>query len=507
MKGREHYPVVGVLLGISAAGLLAFACPAAHGAEKASEKLLAQGRELFLREWVPDDRRSHAGDGLGPLFNGNSCTECHHLGGVGGAGSNDTNVSLLSAFIVRRENQETKDFFDWSLVIGDWILGLRHQPQLDRAKLAELHPAFRTSNSVAVHRFSTSEEYAKWRKEFSASPTDKIADRELVGLDEFGTDHDKSVGKVTVKFVGSQRNTPALFGVGLIDAIPERVLAGVAAEQAKLASRQRANSLTLSDRPRLSEMGISDSDLLPVTGRVSKLKDGRAGRFGWKGQVASLREFTLQACAVELGLEVPAVAQSPPPWKKDYKAPGLDLSAAQCDALIAFVAALPRPKERKPETDPHTAEIANGRKLFGEIGCADCHRPKLGAVEGIYSDLLLHDMGDELSDNGFYGASVLADSGEGKVEPIPELVLDAPQPDPKKEKPPKFGAAPREWRTPPLWGFRDSAPYLHDGRANSLAEAVAQHQGEGLESSIRFSELSLQQRRQVELFLKSLTAP
>ena len=43
-----------------------------------------------------------------------------------------------------------------------------------------------------------------------------------------------------------------------------------------------------------------------------------------------------------------------------------------------------------------------------------------------------------------------------------------------------LGAAKRgEWRTPPLWGFRDSAPYLHDGRAQDLAQAVALHGGQG----------------------------
>jgi CxxC motif-containing protein (DUF1111 family) len=44
------------------------------------------GKELFTREWLPGDSRSHAGDGLGPLFNARSCVACHHLGGVGGAG-------------------------------------------------------------------------------------------------------------------------------------------------------------------------------------------------------------------------------------------------------------------------------------------------------------------------------------------------------------------------------------------------------------------------------------
>jgi CxxC motif-containing protein (DUF1111 family) len=54
---------------------------------------LAQGKELFTHEWVAGDRLSHAGDGLGPVYNAQSCAACHRLGGIGGAGSNETNVS------------------------------------------------------------------------------------------------------------------------------------------------------------------------------------------------------------------------------------------------------------------------------------------------------------------------------------------------------------------------------------------------------------------------------
>src|SRR6516165_3748312 len=63
------------------------------------KKALEQGKELFTREWVAGDRRSHAGDGLGPVYNAQSCAACHKLGGIGGAGTNDTNVSLVTAFV------------------------------------------------------------------------------------------------------------------------------------------------------------------------------------------------------------------------------------------------------------------------------------------------------------------------------------------------------------------------------------------------------------------------
>ncbi len=75
-------------------------------------------------------------------------------------------------------------------------------------------------------------------------------------------------------------------------------------------------------------------------------------------------------------------------------------------------------------------------------------------------------------------------------------------------KRPTSGPASRfEWRTPPLWGFRDSAPYLHDGRAKTLEQTVAMHSGESTGVAQRYFNLSAKERRQVETFLKSLTAP
>jgi len=89
-------------------------------------------------------------------------------------------------------------------------------------------------------------------------------------------------------------------------------------------------------------------------------------------------------------------------------------------------------------------------------------------------------MGEELSDPGSYDTDG-ADSRDA----------------------PKRG----EWRTPPLWGFRDTAPYLHDGRARNLEEAVALHHGQGAASASQFRSMSDLERSQVETFLNSLGAP
>jgi CxxC motif-containing protein (DUF1111 family) len=253
----------------------------------------------------------------------------------------------------------------------------------------------------------------------------------------------------------SQVNTPALFGSGLIDALPDRVL--LATEE-----RQRVK-----------------------LGRVSRLPDGRIGKFGWKGQTATLSDFVQAACANELGLGNPSHPQPRPLGKPKYEAPGLDLTQKQCDQLTAYVASLDRPTERTPVDNQGKLDAVEGKKLFGKIGCADCHAPRLGDIDGIYSDLLLHHMGEDSAGGAGYRGEV-----------IPDMASDT-----------KGGPEPREWRTPPLWGVADSAPYMHDGRAKTLDDAIRMHGGQGEGSATRYRDLGEAKRKCVIAFLSTLRAP
>ena len=124
------------------------------------------------------------------------------------------------------------------------------------------------------------------------------------------------------------------------------------------------------------------------------MTSGRIGKFGWKAQTTDLRGFVLAACANELGLEAPGHGQAVSPLKPDTRARALDLTQEECDALVAYVKALPAPIQLD---GPDDFAIKAGRASFEEIGCADCHRPSLGDIDGIYSDLLMHDMGPELT--------------------------------------------------------------------------------------------------------------
>ena len=100
---------------------------------------------------------------------------------------------------------------------------------------------------------------------------------------------------------------------------------------------------------------------------------------------------------------------------------------AECDDLVDYVRSLPAPVAITPADDKESAQLKSGEETFKSIGCASCHMPKLGDVEGIYSDLLLHDMGPRLGDADAYAVFVSgpskADGPAARTTPAPALGL------------------------------------------------------------------------------------
>lgn len=395
---------------------------AAAGSKRVGRDPVGVGRALFHREWVPNDPRAHGGDGLGPMYNAMSCVECHNLGGPGGAGTKEHDVELAIP------------------------MGLAGADVMDRPTNLELKGLLKKSGihadgAFVLHHFANDPLYPLWRETITGFTNKEFR----------------------IKVVS--RNTPAIFGAGLIDAIPERVI-------------KEAALRIYSEFP-------------SVHGRVNRLEDGRIGRFGWKAQTASLRDFVLTACAVELGLEVPDHHQGRDVRILKMEETALDLTDDDCNALVAFVRSIPRPAQAAPATPEEMA----GSALFQTIGCASCHTPDLGNVAGLYSDLLIHDMGTEDDEVGesfnYYG-------GSGSSAPArPAIIAGSGVTAPTGQ----------EWRTPPLWGLRHSAPYMHDGAETSLAGVLNRHRGEATESAARYDRLSKFQKIQVQDFLLSLEAP
>ena len=74
------------------------------------------GRELFVREWLPNDSRAHGGDGLGPVFNDSSCVACHNQGGIGGGGAASKNVDIITAFPLPTAQARRREYATRSVV-------------------------------------------------------------------------------------------------------------------------------------------------------------------------------------------------------------------------------------------------------------------------------------------------------------------------------------------------------------------------------------------------------
>ena len=149
----------------------------AAAAEAPAEDPIGQGSELFHREWVKGDGRSHGGDGLGPVFNDSSCVACHNAGASGGAGPASKNVDIISAVSTRPSVMTTvrvgrpSGFLQGAL---ETLVGIeRPKPPAPRApskptppdttELVKAHAGFRTARSVVLHRFSTDPDYESWR--------------------------------------------------------------------------------------------------------------------------------------------------------------------------------------------------------------------------------------------------------------------------------------------------------------------------------------------------------
>jgi CxxC motif-containing protein (DUF1111 family) len=374
------------------------------------------GEELFRHEWTPHDPLAN-GDGLGPVYNATSCVACHFQNGIGGSGGLAENVTTFA------------------IQLNEWRSPVTHQGILHTHSILG-RPEYLNDISVKLPM---------------------IGSQSLNQLGSPAGAAEASRSPIPEDGTISQRNSIALFGAGLIDSIPDAAL---------LAPARRARE----------EEEYGGGDRLRVLGRVSRVAGSRLGRFGWKAQSGRLADFVRMACASELGLDNPGHRQAVPLFDSQLKPKRNDLTDLQCNQMTMFVASLPRPEERIPADPAAAAEAASGKKLFRAMGCANCHVRRLGDVDGLYSDLRLHGMGEALA-----GESSYLETSE-----TPKAT---------------------EWRTPPLWGVADSAPYLHDGRAPTLAAAIKMHGGEGREAKVRFEQASASEQRQLLAFLHTLRAP
>ena len=262
-------------------------------------------------------------------------------------------------------------------------------------------------------------------------------------------------------------NSPPLFGAGWVDRLSGKTI------------HQLGMRKTFAQFGK--ELSGDFGGILP--GRPRVLADGRIGKFGWKAQFASLEDFVAAACANEMGLGNPVLDQAKP-IGHDYPDVPPDLDRRQFRNLVAFVDTLPRPEVVTPTSAAEVAQVVQGEELFARVGCAQCHVPDIGGLAGVYTDFLLHRLDDRAKGGSDY-----------QTVETPEVPL------------PDAFPLPEEWKTPPLWGVADSAPYFHDGGSPTLDAAIARHHGNAEAVTKAYRHLGENERQAIIAFLQTLKAP
>ena len=444
----------------------------------------AIGNALFRRLWVSAPSSTRSADGLGPLYNARACQRCHLKDGRGHPPENaqDSTVSMLIRLSVppRTEAERARLASGREAVVPEPTYGTQLQDVAAPGHAAE--------GRIRITHVPREVALAGGATAVLQEPRYAIAD--------------PGYGPLDPRVMTSPRVAPPMIGLGLLEAIAE------------------------SDVTARADPGDADGD--GVSGRARRVwsrAEGRMmlGRFGWKAGSATIVDQSAAAMSGDIGVSNPL---APAPWGECTERqracrdaphgadPGaepdsgagsesgsdkFEAPAAIMDAIVFYSRNLAVPA-RRGENDP---AVLRGKALFYRSGCTGCHTPKhatradwpvellAGQLIWPYTDLLVHDMGEDLADGrpegdvrGHAGSDAKGDAGGG--------------------------ASGREWRTAPLWGIgltevvNGHTRFLHDGRARNLTEAILWHGGEGRRSRDAFRAMSNEERGALLAFLKSL---
>ncbi len=428
-----------------------FLVPAADLSIEARPRFRA-GQALARQPWIKAPSSTDARDGLGPLYDARSCLACHERGGRGVVAAEDGPLSRATVVRVSVPGEDRRH-------------GARPEPTYgDQLQRRSVDVAYAVGAGEGDMPPEAEVEVQWLRSEV------RYADGQTVTLRRPKVAVRPGYGRLEPEARIGLRHAPVLYGLGLLDTIAaEDIAAG-------------------------ADPGDADED--GISGRVNRVWDVErraavVGRFGWKANQPSLRQQVAAAFANDIGITSPVF---PRPTCTSVQAacrasphgapPGqTEISESLLALVVEFTRAIGVPARRKPE---HPAVVA-GQRLFMAYGCDGCHRPRWRTADDPrrpylsgqeiwpYTDLLLHDMGEALSDDR-----------------------------------PDFEADGRQWRTPPLWGaglaravHRDVG-FLHDGRARTIEEAILWHGGEAAPSRQRFVRASSTDRRALLAFVRSL---
>jgi CxxC motif-containing protein (DUF1111 family) len=413
------------------------------------QPIFMQGRGHFNRRWVIFGVA--AGDwGLGPTFIADRCGVCH-VGGGRGAPPSQSNEQLTS-MLVRislpgaDEHGAPKPVPNY----GDQLQNRALQGQSFELSYSE-KPVPEEAHI-----------YLDW-----IESKVELADGTIVDLRKPKIRIEKlNFGPLPDNVQTSLRNAQPVFGMGLLEAVPEQTLRDIAARQQAQGFNGRVNMVwdDVAKRPAL-------------------------GRFGWKANQPNVRQQIAVAALGDMGVTSSLYFDQNCPAPQDICAnevPGNRPELIDPDwkdlEFWTLGLAVPAPRDQASE------EVLRGAKLFREAQCDVCHVPTLTTADkferlpslaqqsfSAYTDLLLHDMGEDLADGR-----------------------------------PDFAAGLRDWRTQPLWGLglsqvvSGSSTLLHDGRARNVTEAILWHGGEAKVSRDAFARMSKDDRAMLVAFLMAI---
>jgi CxxC motif-containing protein (DUF1111 family) len=411
------------------------------------EKFL-RGRHHFNQRWVVFPNLG--GDwGLGPTFNSDRCSGCHIGGGRGDTpkSSDEQLLSILVRISIPGEDDHG---------------GPRPHPNYgDQIQNQGLMGQDKDATFLGERVRPEAEVYLDWEQvEVAFADGEKVQLRKpKLRIENF------NFGPLGPEVMYSLRIAQQTFGLGLLEAVPETDILAIA---------ERQKSLGVNGRPNY----VWDA----INKRVA------LGRFGWKANQPSIKQQIAAAFHGDLGVTSSLFDKENCPTVQEdcaYQPPGNqpELIDLNWEELEFWTQALAVPSRRNTDTPG----FKRGERLFAEAKCTICHVPELKAgplpglpqIEGqvfrAYTDLLLHDMGEDLADHR-----------------------------------PEFRAGGRDWRTPPLWGIglsetvSKSTAMLHDGRARNATEAILWHGGEALGSREAFRNMSRSDREALLAFLASI---
>ena len=424
----------------------AFSEPAAVLDAKQRQLFMA-GRSVFHRQWASVN--SLNGDwGLGPTFITDRCSGCHVNTG---RGAPPERGEQMTSMLVRLS------------IPGDGGHGApRPHPaygdQLQNRSLDGRNVDFAYAGNAVPPEADV---FLDWKERIV-----ELADGERVELrSPLLRIEQLNFGELGPATMTSVRMAQPVFGLGLLEAVPEQALLDIAARQ-KMAG--------FNGRPNYVWDAIEQRTAL--------------GRFGWKANQATLKQQIVSAAIGDMGVASRyAPEQNCPPVQTvcARHLPGNvpELGTNEIDTLELWLRGLAVPARRSV----NDAAVQRGAALFSMAQCAACHVPEMkagksaalpqlsGQVFHAYTDLLLHDMGEELADGR-----------------------------------PDFQAGARDWRTPALWGLglsqtvSGSTALLHDGRARNVTEAILWHGGEAAAARETFRNMTRPEREALVKFVEAI---